>query len=299
MPQAETVLGLALGESRIQGALLRHEGPVRTLLAIDEWKNTIPFSNGKAGAGLTAFSDRLGAFFETAGTRPGSVSVAIDSGRAFVLTIPLEDGGSRLERSEHMRWELEQYFPESGPGEFVTDIQPMTDNKIEDWVKTISVSLSRRHAGIVESAATASGAGLRIIDVDHFAADHALRFNYPDVGKKYMALIGIKESRIDVSILRNGVLESYRYHRVTSNQEIVEQIASLSEDQRGLFSISVYGTFLDTDLLTLIRQSSKLPVEALNPLRHIAVADSLRLSDHLTVPSFRFAAAVGVALRQD
>jgi hypothetical protein len=99
--------------------------------------------------------------------------------------------------------------------------------------------------------------------------------------------------------MKNGILESYAYFSVSSNGEILENIAQLSDETPGLYSITVYGTYLDLDLLALIRKRSSLLVEALNPLRHVSVSGSLHLGAHLTVPSFRFAAAVGVALRQD
>ncbi|MEK9139232.1 MAG: hypothetical protein AAB393_19100, partial [Bacteroidota bacterium] len=96
-----------------------------------------------------------------------------------------------------------------------------------------------------------------------------------------------------------GNMESYSYCVVQSNKEIVDQIATLARESKGIHSLTVYGPYLDKDLLVQIRRASQLLVEALNPLRHVKVADSLRLADHLSVPSYRFASAVGVALRRD
>lgn len=143
------------------------------------------------------------------------------------------------------------------------------------------------------------GLTLHVLDVDHFSADTALRVNYPDTNRKYLALVGVKENRLDVSLIKNGNMESYSYSVVQSNKEIVEQIGLLSRETKGIYSITVYGPFLDKDLLVQIRRGSSLLVEALNPLRHVKVSDSLRLADHLSVPSYRFASAVGVALRRD
>ena len=143
------------------------------------------------------------------------------------------------------------------------------------------------------------GLELHIVDADHFAADTALRVNYPDTYRKYIALAGIKENRIDISLVRNGSLESYRYVIVNSNQQIIQAIAALARRSPGIHSITAYGPYLDRELLTQIRRGSPILVEALNPFRHVDVADSLRLAENLSVPSYRFAAAVGVALRRD
>ncbi len=299
MLRSEIILGLALGDRRVQAVAMQHEGTQRTLLAIDEWNNTLPFRSDTNGAGLSRFVEHLSGYLDTHKIAPDKVSVTIDSGQTFIATLPLEEGISRLERNDQMRWELNQYFPETDAGEFITDVQPITDNKIERWVKSISVSLRKRHADVIGKVMSEMGLHLHIVDVDHFSADHALRFNYPDISKKYMGLIGVKENRLDISLLRNGVLESYFYQSVSSNTEIVDHISTLSRDSLGLYSLSTYGTFLDIDLLVQIRRASSLLVEALNPLRHVGVSNSLMLADHLSVPSYRFAAAVGIALRQD
>jgi hypothetical protein len=231
--------------------------------------------------------------------RPDRACVALDSSRLFINSIPVEEGISRLERNDHMRWELSQFFPDEAPGDFITDVQAITDNRIDKWITSLSVSIRKRESDLIQSALMRLGLDLRVIDVDHFSADAALRHNYPDTERKYMALVGVKETRLDVSLLRNGVLEEYHYHTISSNNEIVEAIGTLAREARGLYSVTAYGTDLDMDLLVLIRRGSILLVEAMNPLRHVRIADTLRLSDHLTVPSYRFAAAIGVALRQD
>jgi hypothetical protein len=157
----------------------------------------------------------------------------------------------------------------------------------------------RRDAYQVQQALTRLGLDMHIVDVDHFSADTALRTNYPDTNRKYLALVGVKENRLDISLIKNGNMESYSYCVVQSNQQIVDQIAALARESKGIYSLTVYGIYLDKDLLVQIRRASTLLVEALNPLRHVKVADSLRLADHLSVPSYRFASAVGVALRRD
>jgi len=163
----------------------------------------------------------------------------------------------------------------------------------------LSVSVRRQLAHVVQQALEKLGLTLHIVDVDHFSADTALRVNYPDTNRKFLALIGMKENRLDVSMIKNGTMEGYSYAVVGSNQEIVDYIAALSREAKGIYAITAYGPYLDKDLLVQIRRASSLLVEALNPLRHVKIADSLRLADHLSSPSYRFASAVGVALRRD
>jgi hypothetical protein len=211
----------------------------------------------------------------------------------------MEDGLSRIELNEHINWELNQYYPDTPSKEFITDVHVLTQNTTDRWNQVLSVSVRRHDAYQVQQALTRLGLDMHIVDVDHFSADTALRINYPDTNRKYLALVGVKENRLDISLIKNGNMESYSYCVVQSNQEIIDQIAALARESKGIYSLTVYGTYLDKDLLVQIRRASTLLVEALNPLRHVKVADSLRLANHLSVPSFRFASAVGVALRRD
>ena len=299
MASRELVLGLSISDQTVQAVEVEQEGPANTLLAIDEWENTLPTYTTDDGHGVSQFIEYLGAFVKVNRVKAKRVSVALDSASLFINSFPLEEGLSRVEINEHVNWELGQFFPGSASKEFVTDIHVMAHNPAERWNKVLSVSVRRRDAYAVQSAVGKLGLSLHILDVDHFSADTALRINYPDSERKYLALVGVKENRLDISLLRNGNLESYTYGIVQSNREIVEQIGEVSREVTGIQSITAYGPYLDKDLLVLIRRGSALLVEALNPLRHVKVSDSLRLADHLSVPSYRFASAVGVALRRE
>lgn len=299
MPSRELVLGLSINDRSVQAVEVEQDGPSNTLLAIDEWENTFPTAGIDDTRGVEQFIEYLSAFIKVNKVKAKKLSVAMDTSSLFINSFPLEEGLSRVEINEHVNWELSQFFPELPSKEFVTDVHVMAENKSERWTSVISVSVRRRDAYALQSAAAKVGMSIYILDVDHFAADTALRINYPDTDHKYLAFIGVKENRLDISLLKNGNLESYSYCIVQSNQEIVEQIGILSRDIKGIQSITVYGAYLEKDLLVLIRRGSALLVEALNPLRHVNVSDSLRLAEHLSVPSYRFASAVGVALRRE
>ena len=299
MAAKETVLGLSLSDKSVQAVEIEQDGPSNTLLAIDEWENTLPTSAGHNGQGTTRFIEYLTAFMKVNRSRSRKVSVSLDTADMFLNSIPLDDGLSRIQINEHINWELSQFFPELSSKEFVTDVHVLTQRPADGWNEVLSVSVQRHDVYLVQQAVQQMGLTLHVLDVDHFSADTALRVNYPDTNRKYLALVGVKENRLDVSLIKNGNMESYSYSVVQSNKEIVEQIGLLSRETKGIYSITVYGPFLDKDLLVQIRRGSSLLVEALNPLRHVKVSDSLRLADHLSVPSYRFASAVGVALRRD
>jgi Tfp pilus assembly PilM family ATPase len=299
MPAQEFTIGIALSDRGVQAVELARSGPTTTLLAIDEWENTFAFDEGEKGRGQQKFLDYMTAFIKVNQVKARRASVAMDTSLLFISMLPMEEGLTRNEITEQITWELSQYFPELPPKEFISDIHPATHPESEHWREVLSVSVRRSHAAAIQKMLAQLGLELHILDVDHFAADTALRLNYPDAYRKYIALVGVKENRLDISMIRNGSMESYTYAVVESNKEIVDRMTRLSQEAKGVHAITTYGPYLDRDLLTQIRRSSKLLVEAMNPLRHIQVSDSLRIADHLSMPSYRFAAAVGAALRRD
>jgi len=297
----ETIIGLALTEKSVQAVEVEHEGVSNTLLAIDEWENPLSFGVGAGGdvKALDQFIEHLNAFIRQNHVRARRVSVALDSSKLFLNTIPIEDDLGRTETADQITWELSQFFPDISPGQFVTDTHVLSCHQSEGWNDVLCVSVRREDARSLQQALNKAGLELEVVDVDHFSADTALRVNYPDTNRKFLALVGIKENRLDISLIKNGNTESYAYCVVQSDKEIVEQIGTLSRETKGIYSITAYGLYLSKDLLVQIRRGSSLLVEALNPLRHVKVSDTLRLSDRLSVPSYRFASVVGVALRRD
>jgi Tfp pilus assembly PilM family ATPase len=299
VPDSERILGVSISGGGVQAVELERSGASTTLLAIDEWENAFLGRTSSGPAEAKEFATRLAKFRSDNRSQTTRVSLAIDTANLFLNSLPIEEGLTRNEINDHVKWELAQYFPDTDPNEFITDVHVLTERVSGPFNEALSVSLRRNDAAAFSKTIAGMGLELHIVDADHFAADTALRVNYPDTYRKYIALAGIKENRVDISLVRNGSLESYRYAIVNSNQEIIQAIAALARRSPGIHSITAYGPYLDRDLLTQIRRGSPILVEALNPFRHVDVADSLRLAENLSVPSYRFAAAVGVALRRD
>ncbi len=299
MSLKQPILGLSLSDRSVQAVEIEQEGNSNTLNAIDEWER--PLVDGKLDDARAedAFVEYLSAFMKVNHVQAKKISVALDTAHLVLNTIPVDDSLSRVEINEHMNWELGQYFPGMPPRDFISDIHVLTQHPQEKWNEILSVSVKRSEAYGIQRSLARLGLELHILDADHFSADNALRTNYPDTDSKYLALVGVKENRLDISLIKNGNMESYSYFLVQSNKEIVDQVAALARDTSGIRSITVYGPYLDKDLLVQMRRASVLLVEALNPLRHVKIADSLRLADHLAVPSYRFASAIGVALRRE
>jgi Tfp pilus assembly PilM family ATPase len=296
------ILGISISGGGIQAVELERDGTVTTLRAIDEWENSFSPANENGtrndGDGRQ-LGEQIARFIKKYRVLARRVSLALDTSFLFINTIPTDQGMTRNEISDQVKWELAQYYPDVPSTEFITDLHVLTERSFGPYNEAMSVSLWRRDALSARKAVAAAGLELHIVDADHFAAETAYRVNYPDSYRKLVALVGVKETRIDITMMRNGGLDTYQYAVVGSNAAITERIAALSQWNPDLHSIMVYGPYLDRDLLTSIRNASPILVEGLNPFRHVQVAESMLVDDHMSVPSYRFGAAVGVALRRD
>jgi hypothetical protein len=290
------MLGLYFGIRTVQATEVERAGPPPIVLAIDEWENTLSASNG---TGEEKFLESLAGFVSTFRVRTKKVSLAIHSSRVFIHTIPVEPTAQRSTTMRHLKWELGQYFPDTPPEEFTSDVHELTRDQGQAHVDMLSVSVRRREIQHLSDVLARVGMEVEIVDVDHFAAETALKISYPDTVLRYLALVGITEGRLDISYIRNGTLESYAYRLAASSAEIAEHVGAISRDVTGLNSVVAYGTLLDKDLLVLIRKASATLVEALNPLRRVGVSPGLRPSDRIHSPSYRFAAVIGAAVRRD
>jgi len=298
MAGQDAILGFSFSGDTVQVVEIVYGEPRSTIHAMDEFANV--FSNKDySNQDVENFSTSISRFMKAFGVKSREASVALDSGTLFMNTIPMDTDLSQSEVNEHINWELTQFFPEQSPRSFINDIHVLNESAQENIREVLTVSVLRAQADAIQKALSRIGISLNIVDVDHFSAETALRVNYPDTTTKYLGLVGVKRNRLDVSLLRKGVLESYSYYAVESNQDIVERIGILSREIKGIYSIVAYGPHLEKDLLAQIRRGSSMLVEALNPLRHVEVSETLNLAENLTVPSYRFASAVGVALRRD
>jgi Tfp pilus assembly PilM family ATPase len=296
---AESIIGLNIGTKVVHAVEVEHVGPTKTLLAMDEFPSPFTKNTGPTEDEIHRLAAALGLYIKANDVKSRRVSVALDTSNLFLNTIPVDAGLSQEQMNEHLNWELSQYFPETPPAEFITDVHVLTENETHQWSEILSVSVRRSQTNGIRKAVEMLGLSLHIVDVDHFSAETALRMNYPDTNAKYLAMVGVKQHRLDVSLIRKGKMESYSYYLVNSDAEIVKRIGTLSRETRGIFSIISYGPHLEKDLLVEIRRGSSMLVEALNPLRHLRISSKLKLGENLTGPSYRFAAAVGVALRRD
>lgn len=294
------IVGISITGTSVHAVEVSKTGVVSTLHAIDEWEN--PFAPGPDEVdpqALELLTEYLAAFIKSNQVKSTHASIALDSSSLFIHRLPVEENSSDTVIREQIRWEVEQYFPGVPAADFISDYHRMARFPSVRLNEVLSVTIRRKTAQGLERTLRNVGLRLHVLDADQFSAETTFRQNYPDALRRHVALVGIKGHRIDTTILKNGNMESYSCVPAQNLDDISERIASLSRDHAGVLSIVVFGPALNAELLTRIRRGATILVEALNPLRNVNIANTLRVGEHLSSPSYRFAAVLGVALRRD
>lgn len=292
------VLGLYCSERTAQAVIVERNGISNRLLDLHEWENTLFDYAGDDTPGMDEFVEQLSLFLKPH-QRAEQVGVALDTSLLFFNTIPFETTASRQQIKEQLEWELQEYFPGSPHNAFASDIHTLARHQDSQYDNVLAISVRRDLIQKLHSGLRRLKLTLDIVDSDFFSADSSLRVNSPEMSNRSFVLAGVKEGRIDTSIIRNNEVESYAYYEATTDEDIVQKIKTISQSESGLHSILLFGTGLTRELITEIRKHSPTLIETLNPFRVVDIAGSVKLEKDPTPMSFRYAAAVGVALRDD
>jgi Tfp pilus assembly PilM family ATPase len=294
---SKIVLGLHIAEHSSQALLLESDRGRWTLHAALEWQSELFKQVGDDTPGVDDFVERLSAFLAQQHLEVHEAAVALDTARLFVNIIPADDPTENV-IEEQIAWELSEYFPGSPKHAFISDYHILPKANSSHYSNVLTVSVRRDVVHKIQRALGRLKLSLVGVDGDHFAAETVLRTNYPDTKTRLVALAGVKAERLDMSILHNWDVESYSYKLVTQDENIVQELALFTQAHTDVEYLMVFGKSLDEELIGELRAALPVPVEVLNPFRTVTVATKLRLNNDLTTRAFRYAAAVGIALRQ-
>jgi Tfp pilus assembly PilM family ATPase len=293
----KNVLGLYLSAKTAQALILERDEAHRTLLAVHEWDNTLFNYAGDDTPGVDEFTEQLSKFLGTVSIH--LTTVTLDTSLLFINTLPVAKGATSEQIKDHVEWELSEYFPDSPQNTFISDIHTITKQANARCDEALLVAVRRDIIQKIRRSLDRVRLTLDIVDAEHFSADTTLILNYPDSAAKYIALVGIKDDRMDISLVRYNDLEAYYYYPVHSEDDIVERLATLSSSVSGLHAICVFGLGLTQEMIAHLRNSTTVPLEPLNPFRKVEIAHAVRVVHDPAAKPFRYSAIVGVALREE
>ena len=286
------MLGISVIEDEVQAVELSRPLAIPTLTAIGQWRQ-------ERNAAPDMFRERLAAFMEANNVRPGHASVCLDTGHMLVQTMPAHGTSGREELLQHVRWEVRQLLPGNSPDDYIIDVHPLPHSSGGGWQEVLCVAVRRKEVRAIRESCAELGLSLSVVDTDHFSAENLLTTGTGNSADRCIALVGVKRQRIDVSILYHGRLISYRAHPGGSPEETALAVGADIDASLPVQEIVIYGPKCTPELEAAIGRATGVPVVLLNPFATIAVAPGLKLADHFLGKPHRFAAAVGVALREE
>ena len=297
-------VGVSFLKGKIQLAEIEHSKKP-TVIALAERDTTLNFA--EAGASLSADHPKLGSFarelkdlLRQQKVTAEYISFALPPELVFINIIPIDASLSDQDLPRYLQWEVDQYFPGAPPKEFIIDSHGLPVEKAKAQ-QTFMVAVHRGMAAFLQKTVAAINMKLNIVDVDQFSTEKTLITNYPEILDHDIVLFGLREGGVDASLIHSGEMTDYRSFRYNGESRPEKPILNYLKylKQRGSSApaaMLLHGIEVGKDLVESLRTSTGIKQTLpLNAFRKVMAAE--KLYKPFVQESYRFAAAIGLALR--
>ncbi len=303
--KAQRNLGLSFFKGGIQAAEIEHGKEVQ-LTGLAEHESSIDFS--QVGNQLSASYPQLPAFVAELRDlirqnkfSPEFISYALPPDPVVINMIPADPTLKGSELNEYLQWEMEQYYPGTPAKEFVVDSHAL--RAPEGAARQLfMVSVRKSMVGFIQKVTADLRLKLNIIDIDQFSTEKTVLFNYPEVLDHPIVLFGVLFGFVDASLVHKGEMSDYRSFRSESDSAIKkaihEYLRYLKEKDvpETPAALLLHGYDIPQNLVLELRSETGIKQTlAINACRKLPTAS--KVSKPLIKDSYRFAAAIGLALR--
>ncbi|MGH2568648.1 MAG: type IV pilus biogenesis protein PilM, partial [Bacteroidota bacterium] len=221
-------LGVSFGDNRIQLAEVEL-GKKPTVTALAEQDSSLDFLAD--GAALRADHPKvsivlteIGNLIQHSGATAQHISYALPAKLLFINTLPVDPTLKDDDLKDYLRWELQQYFPDAGPKDFITDAYTIP-SKEKDARRTFMVSVQRGIVAFLQKVTAELKLTLQIVDIDHFSSEKTLSANYPEMEKETVALFGVRMGGVDASVVKNHEMTDYRAYTLDASSSLEKTVA--------------------------------------------------------------------------
>jgi Tfp pilus assembly PilM family ATPase len=228
------------------------------------------------------------------------ISYALPADPVFINIIPISTALQGPALSEYLKWEIKQYYPESGPKDFIVDSQPLRSDDMAVKPGFI-VGVRRGMVSFLQKVTTELRLQLHLIDVDHLSTEKTLSFNYPEVGGHNVALFCVRLTGVIASVVRDGAIIEYRAFKGDSSADLTKSVSAYLKHLKQMEGMQMpdalflYGQPVPPDVVSQIRTDTDIQTIVLNSLRKLPLAGKIYAP--FTKESYRFAPAIGLGLR--
>jgi hypothetical protein len=256
-------------------------------------------SNGD-GLVAKALENDLRSIRKTGEIDAPNISFCLDSRWVFIHSFPLDMDFSEAERTDQISWELSNYLTDSKLDDYVTATATLLEMPALRASTILSASVRREVVSLLRMVASRLNLEVVVIDVDHFGAEHTLRWNYPEIEQETVSLVGIKSDGLDESIFQNGRPVSYRWRESRDGMTFPslprQALDRMSESRVLPKKCYIYGENENASTLPQSGQGDRPIVKILDPVRNVSLPRQLRRLNRTTF--HRYAPAIGLAMRE-
>lgn len=298
-------LGVSFFKGRIQLAEVEHAKSIQ-LTTLAERETALDFAQAGINLGpdhpqLNTFVKELGETIKQNKISTAHISFALPTDPVFINIIPVDSSLKGPDLSQYIQWEVDQYFPNVPPKDFLTTSHPLPETG--SHVKQLFVVCVRRGmVGFLQRATTELKLKLHLIDIDHFSTEKTLFQNYPEVSDHPVALVGIRYGGVDASLVLDGSMIDYRAFVANSQEDVKKAIQNYLKYLKERNSVKapsamfLHGNEVTAELPKTLHKETGVQCVALNAVRKLAASG--KLYKPFVQESYRFAAAIGLALRK-
>jgi len=255
---------------------------------------------------LTNLSGEIQKILHQRGTYFSDISVTISTAQAFLLTLPLDSSEGKTSLNSKIYWELSNYFPDNYNDFIVNTYRLNSFLPSSQTDQYIITAVPKNSLEFLKRIFKLSNVVVKLIDIDHFSAENALRKNYPhEIQAKNILLLGLKTNRFDLGLIQSG---KYKYFTFALNQSpsgynlsLTRKIKSFltsRQGREGVDTIFLYGDNVQEDTIQALKSlDGSFTVQTINPFQNLHASSEYLQDEKLRKTQYNFAPSCGVALR--
>ncbi|HTY10335.1 MAG TPA: hypothetical protein VMF88_04600 [Bacteroidota bacterium] len=303
MKSTERHIALILEQSQVTAVEIAQSPKGHTLTAAGSFNSSFNFDDQDAfsqpGASQRerGFAQELQTFFKTIGSGSRTLTFGLNSRMVVAESIPTDASLSESELDQHAQWELGQYALLKNTNAFNLGAMVLETNEETQVNTTVLVAVRKIFLNFLANVCRQLSGTLNIVDVDHFGAENALLFNYPEAAAKRVLLAGVDERSFDASVLAGGQTRNF----VSMEWSTENDMAQLAEYVKEVGAESVYfhGRIVSPALVSSLKELVSIPVEIMDPFRKVSLPRTLKNYRDIESRKQEYASAVGLALRTE
>ena len=303
MKTTERHIALILEQSQVTAVEIAQSPKGFTLTAAGSFISSLNFDDqdffSQPGASQRerGFAEELTTFFRNIGSGSRNFTFGLNSRMVVAQSIPTDASLGENELDQHALWELGQYSTVKNPNAFNVGTMVLDTNVEAQVNTTIIVAVRKIFLNFLANVCRQLSGNLNIVDVDHFGAENALLFNYPEVASKRVLLAGVDENSFDASVIANGATKTFTTLEWTTENDMA-QLASHAKEA-GAEAVYFHGRIVSAAMVSSLKALAAVPVDVLDPFRQVTLPRTLRNFRDIEAHRQDYASAVGLALRTE